>query len=246
MTKPGTSLPVRLANFVGAVFLRHDLSLTRTDILACLVIGEAAAGMLHFVIPIWEFPDLLLGASRAAFVAAPLGALGVVYGGIYLGRRWLSAVCFSKFVLVGVLNTLIDFSVFNLLMDVSGITRGPLFAFFKAVSFSLAVVNSYLWNRYWCFRFSEPRGCRSQPAPGKQFSLFASVSLVGLLLNAAIATVLVHQVEPIPVLSLRQWANAAAGLALVVSTVWNFCAYRFLVFSAENPSKEPALLASGA
>ena len=49
MTKPGTSLPVRLANFAGAVFPRHDLSLTRTDILACLVIGEAAAGMLHFV-----------------------------------------------------------------------------------------------------------------------------------------------------------------------------------------------------
>ena len=246
MTKPGTSLPVPLANFVGADFLRPDLSLTRTDILACLVIGEAAAGMLHFIIPIWEFPDLLLGASRATFVAAPLGALGVVYGGIYLGRRWLSAVCFSKFVIVGMLNTHIDCSVFNFLMDVSGIIHGALFAFFKALSVSLAVVNSYLWNRYWCFRFSEPRGCRSRPAPGKQFSLFASVSLVGLLLNAAIATVLVHQVEPIPVLSLLQWANAAAGLALVVSLVWNFCAYRFLVFSAENPSKEPALSALGA
>lgn len=92
MTKPGTSLPVRLANFAGAVFLRPDRSLTRTDILACRVIGEAAAGMLHFVIPIWELPHLLFGASRAAFVAAPLGALGVVYGGIYLGRRWLSAL----------------------------------------------------------------------------------------------------------------------------------------------------------
>lgn len=60
MTKPGTSLPVPLANVVGADFLRPDLSLTRTDILACLVIGEAAAGMLHFVIPIWEFPSQLI------------------------------------------------------------------------------------------------------------------------------------------------------------------------------------------
>ena len=55
MTKPGTSLPVRLANFVGAVFLRHDLSLIRTDILACLVIGEAAAGLALVVSTVWDF-----------------------------------------------------------------------------------------------------------------------------------------------------------------------------------------------
>lgn len=202
--------------------------LTRSDLLACLVLGEAVAWMLQPLGRVWQLPAFLFSGIHMAPVAAPLGAIMVVYGGSLLARRWPNASAVSKFVLVGALNTLIDFCVFNLLLYFLGTPRGGLFAAAKAAGFAVAVTNSYFWNKHWCFA---PGGHRSQSYASKEIGQFVAVTLIGLALNVAVATTLFRLLASLPALSLVQWGNVAAALALAVSAVWDFCAYRFIVFA---------------
>jgi hypothetical protein len=46
-----------------------------------------------------------------------------------------------------------------------------------------------------------------------------------------VAALVVYLGSPSPFLAGLPWANLAAVLALALSTLWNFFAYRFLVFS---------------
>ncbi len=58
-------------------------------------------------------------------------------------------VQFIKFALVGVTNTLVDWIVFYLL--VSSVLENQ-HSLAKAISFAIAVLNSYLWNTIWTFK----------------------------------------------------------------------------------------------
>ncbi len=77
-----------------------------------------------------------------------------------------------KFGLVGISGLIIDFSI-------TWIAKEKL-AFNKYLANSLgfisAVVNNYYWNRTWTFE-------NANPAVFKQFLLFLSASLIGLMLN---------------------------------------------------------------
>lgn len=130
---------------------------------------------------------------------------------------------FYKFVLVGVLNTLLDLSVLNGLIVLTGIAMGWHFSLFKGISFAIAVVNSYFWNKFWTFRKKEGGGVR-------EFSQFLAVSLVGLGVNVGMASLLVNVVGPQRDISPQLWANVAAIAAVVFSTVWNFIGYKLIVF----------------
>lgn len=205
-------------------------SLTRLDIWASLATGLASAGLLQFLVRVWGLPNPFVQIASLALVAGPAAALAVVGLGIRLGKHWPPLTSASKFVVVGVLNTLIDLAILNLLMQAAGITRGPLFVLFKVLSFAVAVVNGFLWNQRWTFASCVP-GAERKPALRTQFTLFTTVTVIGIGLNAGVAGSLVEWVQPGPLLSPLQWANVAAGMALVVSSVWNFWGYRFLVFA---------------
>ena len=65
---------------------------------------------------------------------------------------------FSKFLAVGVTGFVVDFGVFNLLIRTVGIPdvlvlgiliKGAIFA--QAISFTLAAINNFLWNRCWTY-----------------------------------------------------------------------------------------------
>mgnify|MGYP001572410966 FL=1 len=125
----------------------------------------------------------------------------------------------TKFVIVGVSNTLVDLAVLNLLIFLTGIASGAGFSFFKAVSFLFAVTNSYFWNRRWTFRSDK-----------QVFTQFFVVSTIGLLLNVGTASFFVNILGPQFGLSETIWANVGAvGGTLVVMT-WNFLGYKFVVF----------------
>lgn len=207
--------------------------MTRRDILASLFLGEITAVILLGLSSVWELPALVQLATRMGLVAGPLGALAVVYVGVRFGRRWPALGAGSKFVVVGAANTLIDLGLLNLLLVAAGVVTPLLFAFFKALSFSAAVGHSFFWNRSWSFAPGGASGSRSQGSLGSQFSLFLLATLVGLTLNTGLATLLVSLGPPVAFLSPLLWANVAAGLALLVSTLWNFCAYRFFVFAPQ-------------
>ena len=131
---------------------------------------------------------------------------------------------FSKFVLIGFLNTGIDFAILNLLMWQTGIYSGKYIILLNAIAFSVAVTNSYFWNKFWIFRAKET------DKKAGEFAQFVAVTLVGMAINTTIVYSVTTLVSPIFGLSVELWANLAKAAATGISLVWNFIGYKFIVF----------------
>ncbi len=140
-----------------------------------------------------------------------------------LSRRLPVLLQFAKFAAVGALNTLLDLGVLNLLIFFSGIALGYWYSLFKAVSFIIASINSYLWNKYWTFGVSGAVNVR-------EFGQFFIVTLIGFGINVSVASIVVNVVGPVAGISENLWANIGALSATVISLLWNFIGYKFIVF----------------
>ncbi|MEW5721241.1 MAG: GtrA family protein, partial [Chloroflexota bacterium] len=79
----------------------------------------------------------------------------------------------SRFLIVGMLGTLIDITLFAGLYTWLG---APTLAA-NTLSYSAGIVNNFVWHRYWTFSH------RPRKATSAQFSQFALVSLTALMLN---------------------------------------------------------------
>lgn len=141
-----------------------------------------------------------------------------------LFQRFPTLWQFIKFSVVGVLNTLVDFAVLNLLMWLTNIYKGSWMILLNAISFTCAVLNSYLWNKYWTF------GEKSKEKIAQEFSKFFLISVVGIILNTAIVYSVTTYIPPFFGLSAEPWANLAKVLATIISMCWNFIGYKFWAF----------------
>lgn len=130
-----------------------------------------------------------------------------------------------RFLITGLINTIIDFGVFNLLIILSGARSSTAIALINTLAVALAVTNSFILNRNWTFPvYNRKKG---------QIQRFIIASLIGILINSATVTLLsnLHLLAAFaPLLVL----NAAKIIAALLSTSWNFLAYRNWVFRAEE------------
>lgn len=133
---------------------------------------------------------------------------------------------FSKFFIVGIINTGIDFAILNLEMAVTGINSGTPIILFNIVSFSIAVINSYYLNKFWTFEDKKADGAQASV----KMTQFIGVSLVGLTINSLVIYTFIQVVPIMFGLSSLVWANIAKVIATGVSLIWNFVGYKLWVF----------------
>ena len=71
-----------------------------------------------------------------------------------------------KFALVGVLNTLVDFLVYTLLVLVFGISENNVFmiGLFTLIAYACGVLNSFILNTRWTFRQEYKRTAKEREA----------------------------------------------------------------------------------
>ena len=150
---------------------------------------------------------------------APL-LLAIIY---YFGRFWPGLRQFGKFCAVGVLNTFLGFSVLNLLMNFTGITRGLFYSLFITAAFLVSATNSYFWNKFWSFQ------SQSSTSPS-EFSRFLLFTFIGFLINNGVASFLNNIIGPLGNISPIIWANISALIAIAFSFLWNFTSYRLIIF----------------
>jgi putative flippase GtrA len=131
-----------------------------------------------------------------------------------------------KFVGVGVLNTVIDLVVLDMLLLLFGVTSGPLYSVFKAIGFLAAVTNSYFMNKW--FVFGKERPTRRSSA--HESGLFFGMSFIGLLLNTIVSSLAFTALQPISIFSPLFSANAAALVGTLFVFMFNFLSYKFIVF----------------
>ncbi len=124
----------------------------------------------------------------------------------------------GKFTLVGISNTIIDFSVFYLLHDVFDIY----FVIAHVCGFMFALCNSFYFNATWTFKQLDKKQWH------KQALSFALVNAVGMGLSTL----------TIFIANSFVWVYFAKALATLVSFSWNYMASFFIVFKKQETDAE--------
>lgn len=117
---------------------------------------------------------------------------------------------FSKFTIVGIVNTAIDFAIFYVLYDIYDLN----FVISHVSAFFVALVNSFFFNALWTFKKLK----RNQLT--KQILSFVIIGLIGLALSTC----------SIYMASLYTHIYIAKILAMVVSLIWNYSGAWIFVF----------------
>lgn len=202
----------------------------KIDIILALVTGEITGWFFYGMLSNMgvNIPYLkLIGAVVFPFLA--LFCLWICY---LLGKKFISIFQIAKYLLVGILATLVDLGVMNILIMISGIATGIYFSIFKGISFLFATFSKYFGDKFWAFEKMEKEGMK------KEFTSFFMVTLIGLGINVGIASFVVSflssNVTALLGFQLKlnpsMIANLGGLAAAVIVAVWNFVGYKFIVF----------------
>jgi putative flippase GtrA len=134
---------------------------------------------------------------------------------------------FLKFMFVGAMGAVVDFGVLNLLAHVFDV---PV-TIAGVISFSLAVTQNFLWNRYWTY--PESRAFPLVPQYLQFFIINATALLIRvpiLLFVPARAISLLESIGVAPNTAEVLGNNFALALAVGIAMFWNFFVNRFVTY----------------
>ena len=122
----------------------------------------------------------------------------------------------ARFVVLGVMNTLVDLGALYRVARMPGMPEVGA----KAVSYFLGIFNSFVWNKYWTFNAARSaRGWR-------EFGMFFLVNLPSYVVNVVVFTLLGLWLE-----SGEWYVRVPKGFAAaVIAIVWNFLGSRYIAF----------------
>jgi len=142
---------------------------------------------------------------------------------------------FLKFSFVGVTGTIVDFGFMNLLSLVFKVSL----VWAQGISFALAVLNNFLWNRYWTYPESKSK------AIVKQLVQFVIINVIGILIRTPLVPWLDRQLYTffqsvnldLPLHNNVISQNLALAIAILIITFWNYFANRYWTYG--NVPDEP-------
>lgn len=133
---------------------------------------------------------------------------------------------FLKFATVGAIGAITHFAILNI-----GLLLEIPFLIANTLGFIVAVLQNFMFNRFWTFPESKSR------APRGQLTQFAVVSVVGLVLNQGVALLCRYLLLPFwaTLASTEQIAtwindNFAVAIAIGVVLFWNFLVNRLWTY----------------
>ncbi len=159
-------------------------------------------------------------------ILAPIG----IFIGYQLGKIKPFFFQLAKFGATGAANFAIDIGIFLFLLfsfNNNENTAIPWFTYatFKTISFVMASINSYLWNKFWSFQDKD-----TDDIP-QELSKFILVSAIGALINVSTSTIsnsLYNSSNP--QMDIEAWGAIAAIIGSICAFSWNFIGYKLLVF----------------
>jgi len=148
---------------------------------------------------------------------------------------------FVKFLVVGTVGAVVDFGSFNILLRIFNVVPEDA----QSISFALAVISNFTWNRFWTYPES-----RSKPIP-LQFVLFFVLNFIAWRIRTPIFVELSQPLRDLIAsmaggllaglldfatrtlnMTLDQLGhNAALACAVIVVMLWNFFSNRFITYS---------------
>ncbi|TSD02076.1 MAG: hypothetical protein Athens071424_200 [Parcubacteria group bacterium Athens0714_24] len=198
----------------------------KKDILLTVIIGEIASWLIVFISQNLFFAPYLKYLPIIFPLACVLGLI-VAY---FLGKIAPVVYQLAKFVLVGGLNFLIDISVLSFFVFTTGVVSGLMQSGFKGISFLVAVINSYFWNKHWTFKKTNNK------KSSKEFLQFFVVSIIGLTINIIVDYFFVNNIPPFKGVDPTTWTQLGAVISAATALTWNFIGYKFIVFDSKDGS----------
>jgi len=139
---------------------------------------------------------------------------------------------FLKFAVVGSIGALVDFAVFNLLTRFLNVD--PVLA--SVISFTVAVLNNFTWNRYWTYPDS-----RSKPL-ANQLTSFGIINVIGVAIRTPVFALvdgpLQRLYESLPFLQIFPFMtpeflgyNTALAIAIILVMFWNYFINRYWTYN---------------
>jgi putative flippase GtrA len=137
---------------------------------------------------------------------------------------------FLRFATVGFIGAIVDFGVMNLLHQ---LLHFP-FVLAGTVSFIIAMLSNFTWNRYWTYPDS-----RSKPVASQLVS-FTLVSISGLIIRVPLLAILEPAMErlflslpiKLPFLSPVFIAdNVTLGITIIIVMFWNYFVNRYWTYN---------------
>jgi len=139
---------------------------------------------------------------------------------------------FIRFAIVGAAGAVIDFGVFNFLTNLVGFFKENV-VWASVISFILAVISNFTWNRLWTYPDS-----RSKPM-ARQLTQFVAVSVIGLLIRTPLFSYLEKALTEFftgrwtfkPLTPVIVAHNLALAIVILIVMVWNFIANRYWTYN---------------
>jgi len=146
---------------------------------------------------------------------------------------------FLKFAVVGLTGAVVDFGILNLLRLAFDM---PLIAA-QAISFICAVINNFIWNRFWTYPDSRTKQIT------KQLVQFFIINTIGILIRTPLITWLDQKILSLldrdsfvfPISDMVISQNLALAIAILIILLWNFFANRYWTYNdipGESGNKE--------
>lgn len=178
-----------------------------------LIFSETPLAYGNISLPIWSLFLILPIGEYAAYVIASK-----------LFSHVLALRQLGRFGIVGLMNFSVDTGIVYTLQHYTGISLDdPRILYLFGMSGSLAIVNSYFWQRTWTF--SE----KTSPST-KEFIGFLAVTLLSIGINSGVAFWAGTFLLRLNVIAGSRVLGASKIIATAVSLFWNFFGYKLFVF----------------
>ena len=138
---------------------------------------------------------------------------------------------FIRFAIVGAIGAVVDFSTYNLLSGILGVHH----VWASVMSFTLATLSNFTWNRYWTYPDSRTKTLY------QQLLEFAVVNIIGLgirtPLYAGLNSPLTKGFDILSFLPIFIFTpeflghNSALAVAVLVVMLWNFFVNRYWTYN---------------
>ena len=210
--------------------MENTLSFHKTDVLYSAILGGLIGALVPFIM---VNLSARLPLQNFLFIIFAIMAPASLYIFYLLNAKIPSLYQIGKFGIVGSSNFFVDLGILSLLIYFfDSADAWPLFTFFtititiwtvfKAISFLVASVSSYFWNKFWTFKQEKTEKV------GAEYAEFMIVTVIGFIINITVFSV-VFAFRPAG-LAESLWATVGAVSGTVAGLAVNFVGYKFLVF----------------
>jgi len=204
----------------------------KNDIGVIFILSEIIALFSSFVLSVNNF-DLF--PIWFLFIILPVLAIIANFIAYFISKKIPVIFQLAKYFTVGIANTVVDLGILSLLMLISGIALGTVYSVFKGISFIIAVIHSYFWNKHWTFNAIKTTKTK------KEFYQFFVISLIGFAINVGIASLVVNVIKSQFGVSEELWATIGAVIGSIIGLAWNYLGYKLIVFK-EKDEQQPSNL----